>query len=179
MNDQALYDRIVAQVRKDPFTGCWVWTGPTYEWSGNRKRKHVGRYGWISLYAATGGKLRTINAHRAMWLAVHGPLTRQQFVCHRCDFGLCVNPEHLFLGSAKDNARDMRDKVRNNNSQKTHCPKGHAYAEHGEEFAPNVEHYRKWRRCKLCAYIRARTPEFKAKARERARRNRQRRKAAA
>jgi hypothetical protein len=42
-------------------------------------------------------------------------------VLHRCDQPLCVNPEHLFLGTQADNTRDMDAKGRANR------PKGEAH----------------------------------------------------
>ena len=68
-------------------------------------------------------------AHRAAWEQSHGPIPAGMMVLHRCDNPPCVNVDHLFLGTARDNMLDMVMKGRNRNasSNKTSCPKGHLY----------------------------------------------------
>lgn len=72
-------------------SNCWEW------------QKAIGSngYGFISF-----GSHKIITAHRASWLLYHSdPGT--QMVLHKCDNRRCVNPEHLYLGCAKDNAADL------------------------------------------------------------------------
>jgi HNH endonuclease len=50
-------------------------------------------------------------AHRAAWAARHGPIPKGFCVCHRCNVRPCVNPDHLFLGTHKDNMTDKATKA--------------------------------------------------------------------
>lgn len=84
---------------------CWLWTGQT-----NNKG-----YGWIWTDAPQPlGRKRL--AHRISWELQNGSVPNGLYVLHNCPGGdnpLCVNPAHLFLGTAGDNARDAKAKGRN------------------------------------------------------------------
>lgn len=88
------------------------------EWTGARSR---GGHGQIGIDG------RRVGTHRVAWTLAYGPIPDGMFVCHRCDNPPCVNPAHLFLGTALDNMRDMVTKGRHAQSRKTHCPAGHEY----------------------------------------------------
>lgn len=79
---------------------CWNWIGLT-----NNKG-----YGIINRHHSH----RMTVASRVSWEIHRGPIPEGIFVCHHCDNPLCVNPDHLFLGSQTDNMRDCVKKGRLN-----------------------------------------------------------------
>ncbi len=76
--------------------GCTLWAGGM----------HPNGYGQITI-----GSICS-RAHRLAWEVAHGPIPAGLFVLHRCDVALCVNPEHLFLGTHAMNMQDMVSKGR-------------------------------------------------------------------
>ena len=75
---------------------------------------------WLALVDRDGyGKIEksppekgTLRAHRVSWMIHHGLIPENLNVLHKCDNPGCVNPSHLFLGGAKENARDCMIKRR-------------------------------------------------------------------
>lgn len=75
---------------------CWEWTARRI-WKG---------YGRVRIEG------KDVATHRYAWSLLHGPIPDGMWVLHTCDNPPCVNPEHLFLGTALDNVRDMISKGR-------------------------------------------------------------------
>ena len=92
---------ILDRIEIDKGTGCWEWTG-TYFFNG---------YARAGLYKRKGRKFSQ-HANRMSYEIFKGNIPKSMLVCHRCDNPKCVNPEHLFLGTTKDNMRDMVEKGR-------------------------------------------------------------------
>ena len=96
----SLEDRFLDKVDKDTTTGCWEWTGCTASGGYGTIRRKVGHKEW-----------KMVKAHRVSYELYKGSIG-EFYVCHNCDNPKCVNPEHLFLGTAKDNTQDMMSKGR-------------------------------------------------------------------
>ncbi len=61
------------------------------------------------------GVRKFYSASRGSWVIHNGVIHDGLFVCHKCDNPKCVNPDHLFLGTQKDNMIDMYSKGRDKN----------------------------------------------------------------
>lgn len=83
---------------KIPEAGCWIWM------------KYVDPYGYGM--ATRKSTSKTGLAHREVYREYFGDIPTGFVVMHRCDNPSCVNPEHLKLGTQKDNMKDMKTKGR-------------------------------------------------------------------
>jgi hypothetical protein len=94
---------------KQTIDDCLIWQGP------------LDRDGYGTFY------FRRMNrrAHRVAWFSVHGDLPEDHVIHHICKNRSCVNPAHL--EALIKAAHDSFNPVIHANSQKTHCPRGHAY----------------------------------------------------
>lgn len=109
---------------------CWLWTG------------RINKYGYGQCYA----KKKTQRAHRVAWMFYYGHSKITLWVLHKCDNRACVNPNHLFLGTVKENNQDAVAKRRHWESRKTHCYKGHPFTPENTALSNGGKH----RECKIC-----------------------------
>lgn len=136
----------------EPNSGCWIWVAGV--WGGRR--------GMLYGYASFQGRTRL--AHRASYEAFKGPIPDGLCVCHSCDNPLCVNPDHLWLGTHTDNRRDMirkgrryRPAGRDRNPER--CPSGHDYSDTNTRTTAG---YRVCRACQRIASAKYRARKAKA-----------------
>lgn len=104
--------------------GCWLWVGP-------KCKDGYGKIG-VKRYGASSDR-NTVRSHRFSWV-LHNQqqIPKGMWVLHKCDNPPCVRPDHLFLGTAKENKADCIKKDRDGgpigvNRRKTHCKNGHPF----------------------------------------------------
>jgi hypothetical protein len=114
-------------------SGCWEWTG----------LRDKNGYGKLTIKSR---RPAPFMAHRLAYEHVHGAIPAGMFVCHTCDNPPCCNPDHLWIGSNRDNQLDASAKGRlpNRNREKTHCPRGHEYS------PENTYQGKRGRFCRAC-----------------------------
>lgn len=132
--DDLSISRFWSKVQKSD--ACWLWTKGTTH----------GGYGRFTLPRNIG----TVMAHRVSWELAFGPIAAGLKVLHRCDVRACVRPDHLRLGTQKDNIRDAVAKRRMHAQKVTHCPQKHDYKVHG------FVNKRGQRQCRTCGNARRR-----------------------
>lgn len=103
-------DRLIRGSVYDYKTECWIWEkstvgeGPKF------------RYGDIRIGLKSLKTQRNARAHRLSYEVFKGEIPKGLFVLHKCDNTRCINPDHLFLGTQKDNMQDMNNKNRRNDA---------------------------------------------------------------
>lgn len=117
--------RVMRLVRIDA-SGCWIWTA------------HLNEHGYATFSVRKG---RTVKVHRWLFEQKKGPATGLD-LDHLCRTPACVNPEHLEAVTHRENLRRGETFVARQLAR-THCPRGHAYSEHGRT-------YRGKRQCRTC-----------------------------
>ena len=86
------------EAKLDKSGDCWLWTASC-----------AGKgYGQMKLPK----QRKQEYSHRLAYMIYKGPIEDNQYVCHTCDNPKCCNPDHLFLGTCKDNLQDMKAKNR-------------------------------------------------------------------
>lgn len=102
MSSISLIDKIIENSIPIPESGCWIWLKATDK----------------DGYGLTKVNRIMKRVHRISHEIFNGKIPDGMMICHHCDTPSCINPKHLFAGTATDNGRDYSNK-------KTHCKRGH------------------------------------------------------
>jgi hypothetical protein len=127
----------------EPMSGCWLWIGGATS----------AGYGVITIQGEQVYAHR-MSAHQYKGFDLNSPL----HVLHKCDNPCCVNPNHLFIGTNRDNQQDRQRKgrSRNQNTNTSHCKRGHLYV--GDNL---IIDYRGYRSCRTCKNLKSRELDAK------------------
>lgn len=87
--------RLLKKIKKKK-SGCWEW----------QSGKGTNGYGVSSING------KNMQAHRHFYLVFKGNIPKEKQINHKCDNPSCVNPDHLWVGSQKENMEDKKNKGR-------------------------------------------------------------------
>jgi len=93
--DEKIRQLIMDNSVPEPNSGCWLWTGTL---SGGDELRGYGVFDFMK---------KSYKAHRASYEVFNGTIPEGLLIRHDCDQRTCVNPQHLSVGTKKDNADDM------------------------------------------------------------------------
>ena len=94
---KTLLQRFEEKYIPEPNTGCWLF------WFGTTAQMGYGR-----VYRSK----RSIRATHVSYELFKGKVPKGKMVLHTCDVRCCVNPDHLYVGTRKQNMKDARERHR-------------------------------------------------------------------
>jgi len=127
-------------------SGCWDFNGFIHPSRGMEHRGPRWGYGTMSY---RGKAMRT---HKIAYIASRGPVPKGMIVMHTCDLPRCCNPDHVKLGTYKENSRDASLKGRSDRQWQTHCKRGHEFTPENTTFSRGHA----GRQCRTCIRLRNR-----------------------
>lgn len=141
--DRAILDALPVEPSVDIKKDCWLFTGRI-------EKSGYGRKGGVS-------------AHRLSYQTFVGKIPKGKFVLHKCDVRNCINPNHLYLGTSKDNMRDCLERGRHPRLNRNSCGRGHPYTKDTIQY--KYSRGQKYRYCKECEYIKRKQRQEKKRLR--------------
>lgn len=101
-SDEEYFEHVKKELvsKRNIINGCWEFIG------------QIDRNGYGRRTFTIKGKKQKKPVHQIAYLLWKGEIPEKMFVCHTCDNRKCFNPEHLWIGTCKDNLQDMKNKGR-------------------------------------------------------------------
>lgn len=92
---------------------CTIKENGCHEWDGSVRNG----YGRLVIGSRALKTRKSVSAHRLSYETFIGAIPKGLYVCHKCDNRRCINPEHLWIGTHRDNINDREAKGRNDTSK--------------------------------------------------------------
>ena len=96
-----VWERIEKYTMPEPNSGCWLWTGACA----------ADGYPRITIGSLTDKSKKSVRVNRFVCQAFHG-LPDGMHALHKCDNVICINPDHIYPGTAQQNTKDCIDRRR-------------------------------------------------------------------